>query len=526
MLVFFLRYPANLFQSMMTLSAFSEHSSAPRRRAGLFRRLAQHAGLKSLARVSGRPASALAGFLFVCLASYGAAASAQALPPELDQAWRAARLQQGDVSLVVQEIGGPRLVELNPATPRNPASVMKMVTTWAALSGLGPEYRWRTELLAERGARIDGQGSLRGPLYIKAGGDPHLTQEELWFLLRELRLRGVKNLSEVVVDRSVFGQVGIDPNAFDDAGDRPYNASPDAMMVGLGAARLLFVPDTVGRKWIPVLDPPLPGVRIQGEVKYSDAVCPGSPAVSVQARQVGAETLVDVAGTAAGSCGEFTVYRLVQSQPAYFSALFRQLWRDLGGTLARGVREGRAPGNAQVLAWTESETLADTIRQINKQSNNVMARTLLLTLGAEKAGRPATPAGGGQAVLAVLAEQGVDTRGWQIDNGSGLSRNGRLTAGGLAGMLEAAWRSPLMPEYVSSLAISGVDGTMRRRLRQDEVRGMAHLKTGTLRDARALAGYVLGASGKRYIVVSLANGERATAIRSFDDALISWLAAR
>ncbi|WP_017525192.1 D-alanyl-D-alanine carboxypeptidase/D-alanyl-D-alanine endopeptidase, partial [Pusillimonas noertemannii] len=251
-----------------------------------------------------------------------------------------------------------------------------------------------------------------------------------------------------------------------------------------------------------------------------------SPAVSVQARQVGAETLVDVAGTAAGSCGEFTVYRLVQSQPAYFSALFRQLWRDLGGTLARGVREGRAPGNAQVLAWTESETLADTIRQINKQSNNVMARTLLLTLGAEKAGRPATPAGGGQAVLAVLAEQGVDTRGWQIDNGSGLSRNGRLTAGGLAGMLEAAWRSPLMPEYVSSLAISGVDGTMRRRLRQDEVRGMAHLKTGTLRDARALAGYVLGASGKRYIVVSLANGERATAIRSFDDALISWLAAR
>jgi len=426
----------------------------------------------------------------------------------------------------VQEIGGPRLVELNPSVPRNPASVMKMVTTWAALSGLGPEYRWRTELLAEGGARIDGQGSLRGPLYIKAGGDPHLTQEELWFLLRELRLRGVKNLSEVVVDRSVFGQVAIDPNAFDDAGDRPYNASPDAMMVGLGAARLLFVPDTVGRKWIPVLDPPLPGVRIQGEVKYSDAVCPGSPAVSVQARQVGAETLVDVAGTAAGSCGEFTVYRLVQSQPAYFSALFRQLWRDLGGTLARGVREGRTPGNAQVLAWTDSETLADTIRQINKQSNNVMARTLLLTLGAEKAGRPATPAGGGRAVLAVLAEQGVDTRGWQIDNGSGLSRNGRLTAGGLASMLEAAWRSPLMPEYVSSLAISGVDGTMRRRLRQDEVRGMAHLKTGTLRDARALAGYVLGASGKRYIVVSLANGERATAIRSFDDALISWLAAR
>ena len=464
--------------------------------------------------------------LLVCFSLLGFAAGAQALPPELEQAWRGARLQQGDVSLVVQEIGGPRLIELNPAVPRNPASVMKMVTTWAALSGLGPEYTWRTELLAEGGARIDAQGGLRGPLYIKAAGDPLLTHEELWHLLRELRLRGVKNLSEVVVDRSVFGQVAIDPNEFDAAGDRPYNASPDAMMVGLGAARLLFMPDTVGRKWIPVIDPPLPGVRVQGEVKYSDAVCSGSPSVSAQARQVGAETLVEVAGTAAGSCGEFSVYRLVQSQHDYFSSLFRQLWRDLGGTLAKGVREGRVPGNARVLAWSDSETLADTIREINKQSNNVMARTLLLTLGAEKTGRPATPAGGARAVMAILAEQGVDTRGWQIDNGSGLSRNGRLTAGGLAGMLDAAWRSPLMPEFVSSLAISGVDGTMRRRLRQDEVRGMAHLKTGTLRDARALAGYVLGASGKRYIVVSLANGERSTAIRPFDDALIAWLAAR
>src|SRR5690606_3542979 len=227
-----------------------------------------------------------------------------------------------------------------------------------------------------------------------------------------------------------------------------------------------------------------------------------------------------------GSCGEFSIYRLVQPQPQYFSGLFRQLWRDLGGTLAKGIVPGRTPGNAQLIAWGDSETLADTIRQINKQSNNVMARHLLLTLGAEKMGRPATPASGAQAVLDVLREQGVDIRGWHVENGSGLSRSGRLTAGGLAGMLDAAWRSPLMPEFISSLAISGVDGTMRRRLRQDQVRGMAHLKTGTLRDARALAGYVLGASGRRYIVVSVANGDRATAIRPFDDALISWLASR
>lgn len=474
-------------------------------------------------KFSRRFVSALFGLVFMAGTTV---ALAQAIPPELERAWRATKLQQGDVSLIVQEIGGPRLIELNPAVPRNPASVMKMVTTWAALSGLGPEFRWRTELLATDGARVDAQGSLRGPLYIKAGGDPLLTHEELWFLLRELRLRGVKNLSQVVIDRSVFGEVAVDPNAFDNAGDRPYNASPDAMMVGLGAARLLFVPDTVGKKWVPVLDPPLPGVRIVGQVAYSDVVCPGSPSVSVQIRPTGNETLIEVGGTAAGSCGEFSLYRLVQSQPEYFAGLFRQLWRDLGGTLAKGIEAGRTPGGAKVVAWNESESLADIIRQINKQSNNVMARTVLLTLGAQKLGSPATAARGSQAALEVLREQGVDTRGWHLENGSGLSRTERVTAGGLAGMLDVAWRSQLMPEFISSLAISGVDGTMRRRLRDSEVRGMAHLKTGTLRDARALAGYVLGASGKRYIVVSVANGDRATAIRPFDDALISWLASR
>src|SRR5690606_36914035 len=232
--------------------------------------------------------SRVSGWLLACsVLLLGAQAIAQGLPPELQQAWKSTRLQHGDVSLVVQEIGGPRLIEINPDLPRNPASAMKMVTTWAGLSGLGPEYRWRTELLAGRAHHVDQQGHLRGPLYIKASGDPFMTQEEFWFLLRELRLRGIKNLTEVVVDRSIFGQVAIDPNEFDASGDRPYNASPDAMMVGLGAARLIFMPDRVGRKWVPVVDPPLPGVRVVGEVAYSDAVCPGSPSVSAQARQVG-----------------------------------------------------------------------------------------------------------------------------------------------------------------------------------------------------------------------------------------------
>src|SRR3546814_739717 len=220
---------------------------------------------------------------------------------------------------------------------------MKMVTTWAGLSGLGPDYAWRTAFYAKGGGQIDAYGTLPGPLYLKAGGDPFLTMEELWGLLRELRLRGIKNLSEVVVDRSMFGQVGSDPGAFDGAPARPYNASPDAMMVGLGAVRLLFQPDRQARKWVPIIDPPVQGLRIDGEIKWSDAVCPGSPSVSTQVMASGRDIVVRLSGSAAGSCGEFSVYRLALSQPEYFSALFQMLWKALGGTLAKGVKNGRVP---------------------------------------------------------------------------------------------------------------------------------------------------------------------------------------
>jgi D-alanyl-D-alanine carboxypeptidase/D-alanyl-D-alanine-endopeptidase (penicillin-binding protein 4) len=220
------------------------------------------------------------------------------------------------------------------------------------------------------------------------------------------------------------------------------------------------------------------------------------------------------------------MYRLAGTQADHFEALFRLLWRELGGTLGRGFSQGPAPAKAKVLAWHDSPALSDVIRQINKHSNNVMARMTLLTLGAEMNGPGATPETAGQAVRTILKNQNVDTAGWVLDNGSGLSRQGRVTARGLAQMLDVAWRSPMMSEFMSSLAISGMDGTVRRRLRSNDTRGQAHLKTGTLNGSRALAGYVRGASGKRYILVSLVNHPGAAAVRPFDDELVRWLASR
>ena len=498
------------------VSSLSEFTLGPWRRARLWRAAAGF--VTALAFTFPGPAS--------YAQSAASAQSVQALPAEVQQAWRATKIPDAGLSLVVHELDGPRLASIHASQPRNPASVMKMVTTWAALSGLGPEYSWRTAFFSRADAQIDAEGTLTGPLYLQAGGDPFLTMQELWSLLRELRLRGVKNVTELVVDRSRFGHVALDPGAFDGAADRPYNASPDAMMVGLGTIRLVFMPDARASKWIPIVDPPVKGIRVQGEVQWSQAVCPGAPNVSTQIRHTGGDTIVEVSGTVAGSCGEFSLYRLALPQQAHFEAMFRMLWKELGGTLGRGITEGRVPSNAKLLVRHDSETLADTIRLINKQSNNVMARMLLLTLGAEYKGPGVTASTGAAAALEILRNQGVDVHGWVVENGSGLSRQGRLTAEGLTNMLEVAWRSSLMPEFMSSLAIAGVDGTLRRRMRAEETRGVAHLKTGTLRDSRALAGYVLGASGKRYILVAMINNERAASTGKFLDSVVQWLAKR
>ena len=449
---------------------------------------------------------------------------AQQLPTELQQAWKNTRLADQSLSLVIKEVGGPTLVQYNSTVSRNPASVMKMVTTWAGLSALGPEYVWRTTVYTQPNATVDGAGTLQGPLYIKAAGDPMFSIPDLWNLLRDVRMRGIKNLSQVVVDRSVFGNVAIDTYAFDGAGDRPYNASPDALMVGFGASRLVFQPEPKTKKWLAFMDPPIPGVRVENQVEWSNQRCPGSPVVGTRIQSGPSGITIQATGTAAGSCGEFSVYRLAMNQQDFFNGVFKMLWKELGGTLAHDITTGTVPSKAQALVWHDSKSLADQIRVINKQSNNVMATLLLLTMGNQFSGDGATIASGENAVIQTLRQQGVNTGGWRIANGSGLAREARVTANGMAQMLDVVWQSNYMPEFISSLAISGVDGTVRRRMRDEEVQGRAHLKTGTLRDSRALAGYVLGNSGKRYIMVSLVNGEGTAAVRPVHDELVKWLA--
>jgi serine-type D-Ala-D-Ala carboxypeptidase/endopeptidase (penicillin-binding protein 4) len=237
---------------------------------------------------------------------------------------------------------------------------------------------------------------------------------------------------------------------------------------------------------------------------------------------------LNLGGHYASGCGPLSVNRAVMRAPDFAFGTFKTYWQQSGGTLEGGMRLGPVPAGARLVYTHESLTLAEVIRLVNKFSSNVMARHLLLTIGAEKAGRPGTTAAGARAIGEFLASRGIPTADLVIENGSGLSRNERISAQGLADVLLDAWRSPYAPEFQASLPLSAVDGTLRRRFRSPEMEGRLRMKTGSLQDVSALAGYVSAASGRTYVAVIILNhrGAELGAGEAVQAALVNWVFAR
>ena len=462
----------------------------------------------------------LISWLGAMLLPAGAAAS---LPAPLAQALARAGIPETAAAVYVHEIGAQRpLLAHNPDLPLNPASVMKLVTTYAALELLGPAYTWDTEVYAT-GALL--QDTLTGDLFLKGYGDPKFTQEDLWLLLKNLRGRGIREIrGDLVLDRSHFAAREYDPARFDNQPTRPYNTGPDALLVNFKAVTALFVPDRETRSVRILMEPALPQVQIVNNLTLVDGAC-GDWVSNLKLEAQGDDASARLAfnGTYAWDCGEKTRSFSLLGHRQYVAALFGRLWQELGGTLGGSVRDGEVPANARLVARVKSRALAEIVRDINKFSNNVMARQLFLTLGAAGGGAPATFDKANQSIRAWLSARNLAFPELVIENGSGLSRIARISAGNLGQLLLSAFHSAVMPELISSLPLAAVDGTMRKRLNGAAVAGQAHIKTGTLEGVRAIAGYVLNSRGRRVAVVLIVNHPRAANAQPVQDALLQWV---
>lgn len=465
----------------------------------------------------------VAAWLAALLPAHRALAAA---PEPVARALARAGIPESATAFYVREIGAPHpLLALHAERALNPASTIKLITTYAALEMLGPAYRWPTETYA---AGVLSRGVLAGDLVLKGYGDPNLTLENFWLLLRDLRARGLREIrGDLVLDRSFFSSETAQATGIDEKPMRPYNTAPDALLLNFKSVRVQFIPDAVAHLVRIVAEPDLPQVRVVNDLSLDPARCGYWEARLVHDLQDGpTEARLRFAGKYPAECGERERYFSVLGPNEYALGLFRLLWQELGGTFRGGVREAeRTPQDSLLYTW-KSQTLAETVRDINKFSNNVMARQLFLTLGAVAEGAPATAEKATRAIRRWLDQKGLAFPELILENGSGLSRNARLSARSLGELLLSAYRSPVMPEVIASLPLVASDGTMKKRVRNDAVAGHAHIKTGTLDDVRAIAGYLLDAHGRRMVIVFLVNHPNAHNAHPVEDALLDWVYRR
>jgi D-alanyl-D-alanine carboxypeptidase/D-alanyl-D-alanine-endopeptidase (penicillin-binding protein 4) len=418
----------------------------------------------------------------------------------------------------------------------NPASTMKLVTTLAGLDILGPQYRWRTNLYTDGMIR---QGVLKGNLYLQGTGDPKLIPEELAKMMKELQALGIQKIDgNLFFDRSAYAASVMEHNTIDGESLRSYNVPPDPLLYAfrtlsfqLGKSRTA---DFIDISYTPLLSQ----LKVSNQMQLVDRSCDNwksnirfnldPEGISNTDQPLTAQ----FSGAFPSSCKGVNFNIVALDANTFLTQGFAAAWELAGGTWARPPvgKNGTVPLAARLLLQFEGIPLADDVLDINKYSNNVMARQLLLTLALEKMGKPATTANGDLVVQSWLKQNGLDFQGLVIENGSGLSRNEAISASQLNQLLLAARNLPVGDLFYNSLPLAGTDGTMRNRL-MGQLRKFLHLKkkpearikTGSLADVRAISGYVLSKSGKMYAVTSFINHPNAWRGLEAHDQLLSWL---
>ncbi len=471
----------------------------------------------------------------------------QDLPASVNKLLKKYKIPTKNISIYIRDLNADApMLELNADKLRTPASTMKLLTTYAALKELGPNYSWRTEVWTK--GPISG-GVLSGDLILKGYGDPFLVYENFWKLVNTLRNKGLKHIEgDIIIDNSYFQLPPHNPAAFDGKEFRIYNVESSALMFNFQATRFLFTPELNEQisegnkkrnkkkskkkskkkknKEIGIVKltpyPKITDFNFDNQIKLIKGRCRKSHLRPKFNKNKKGDLIIS--GNYAAKCKQRFILRAISKPEEHVFNAFRDFWLELNGTLKGGLKIAKVSAKDELFHVHSSPTLGEQIRLINKWSNNVMTKQLLLTLGAIKYGRPGTMEKGRQAILDTLNANDIDTNGVQLENGSGLSRSALITARQMGNLLEAAFRDPYMPEFMASLSLPGVDGTLVNRFRKDQLRGRSHLKTGTLDFVTAISGYMLNRKGKRLVIAIQHNGKRTGAGRGakIQDAILRW----
>ncbi len=456
--------------------------------------------------------------------SVAAADQVSDLPEQVRQALERFKLDGSGLSLYVQRIGERRpLLQFRANTARNPASAIKLIVALAALEKFTPAHMMRTELYTD--GELDKQ-YLKGNLIVRGGGDPTLSIERMWLLVQQLRRKNIVTIAgDLIIDQSLFESINEDPSAFDKRPLRLYNLVPAPLVANYNVTQLQFMPSRKGKSRVQVqIYPPIPGLKIHNRLKLGKGRCRGyQRGISLTMDELGA---LHLDGRFPKRCGHYTLSRSLLEKEHYFSNLFRQLWTASGGTWRGQWRRGLLGEDKLRLLVFNSLPLGDILHLMNKYSNNLIARTVFLLLSTEgDPQRLGSSAASFQAIDDWLRTHDVKMPELVIDNGSGRSRDVRISARSLGKLLALGWQSPYMPEFIGSMSLGGLDGTLKKYDYHPNSLGRIHAKSGMIDHVSALAGYYFAPDGDRYIFVVLHNQTdvHRGAGPAVQHALIDWL---
>ncbi len=445
------------------------------------------------------------------------------IPYDLNHKLQTVPLNSNSYSIYVKEVNSDTpIVSWNSYKSRVPASVIKLLTVYSGLLGLGYDYRWETKFYSTGYIR---NGTLRGDLIVKASGDPTLGTNDLDDIVDNLHQLGIRKiLGNIVIDRTLFSVPYKNNSGFDRNKYSPYNAMPDAMMFNERKSTLCVTPR--GRSIrISRIDNDK-SYKIVNNLKMVNGSCRrGRSWPRVRIRTDNSQhSIITLSGKLSKKCGRRTICKVV-SMPhrSFYFALKSKLKRE-GIKFTGSLKLKKVPAKAKYLFSHSSKRLEDIISIIAKKSNNLMARQLFLTLGTQFYSPPINRLKGSQAVKRILSRYSILEGTTIISNGSGLSRKSRVTAKTLANLLEHG-ALHYGQRWMNTLSIAGVDGTIRRRFRNSTVYGRAWMKTGTIKRVANIAGYVEGSSGQMYVVVVLVNDKKSALYgRRLANSVIKWVA--
>lgn len=450
------------------------------------------------------------------------------LPDVIQKILKKHKVPQQSFSLYIKELYSEEpWVEFNTDVPRNPASVIKIITTLAGLYLLGSSYTWKTHFYLD-GKLMD--GALNGDLIIVGGGDPFISREVLSRILFTLQARGLQHIhGDLVINNNNFEVESGDPGDFDNRPYRVYNRFPSATLVNFNAQQFNFIPQ--GDKLHIYADPMVTMMDINNKVKLIKGRCRGRQYnVKYHVKDDKEHVAVTFTGEYPSSCGDHQLLLSILSNERYIYGVFKSLWENMGGTITGtfGTSTSAQANVAKPFYIAISQPLSEIIIYINKYSNNVMARQLFLTISKESQKDKQSKGekiSARQVIKEWLAAIRVPTANLIIDNGSGLSRKSRVSAETLGKLLEYAYHGPYQPEFMASLPIWGVDGTLRKRFKGVIPAGYVRIKTGSLNNVGAMAGYVLTSDKKHYVIVALQNyaGGHVQSGKQVQDDILNWL---